>query len=167
MILPGYILPCLWLAALIFGVLTVFSIRRYGRQRSAIKELVNRSVKCEAEVLNPVVPNDAYFNNNLHDASKILSDFQNISVLLPEYTCTEVRFIADDAIVQTMVLRQVSIRNPKIGDPITVYYDPYDPRQSFCEDMRCILLHKPLRDCIIHGTAAVVLLLSAIFLAVA
>lgn len=107
---------------------------------------------------------NTYAEGGLREASKILAGFQNISNFPLEYTCTEICFSVNGEKIQTMILRQMSIRNPKSNDTIKIYYDPYNPKQAFAKDMKGILLHKPLRDCIIYGFVAVSCLLSAIII---
>lgn len=63
-----------------------------------------------------------------------------------------------------MILRQASMKNPKSNDKITIYYDPYNPKQAFAKDMKTVLLRKPLRDCIINSIVAIICLLTAIII---
>ena len=152
----------LWLNAISFTFFTISAIKEYKQKHKEIKELVNRCIEYKATVINPVVLTNTYSEGGLREASKILARFQNVSNLPFEYACTEVRFIVNNKEIQTMILRRVSMRNPKFNDTITIYYDPYNPKQAFAKDMKVILLHKPLRDCIIYGLVTVVCLLSAI-----
>ena len=151
--------------ALVFTGLTVYSIRRYVKKHTVIKELVDRCIECKAEVIDPTVLRNKFSEGNLYEDSPLLSEFQTASNIPLEYACTEVKFNVNDETIQTMALRQVSsMKNPKPGELITIYYDPYDPKQAFAKDMKGILLRKPLRDCFIYGAVAIISFLSAIFL---
>jgi len=152
----------LWYGTIVSALLTISFIKKYIREHKEIKELVNRCIECKATVINPTVLTSTYSDGGLREASKILAGFQNVSNLPFEYACTEVRFIVNNEEIQTMILRQASMRPPKFNDTITIYYDPYNPKQAFAKDMKGILLHKPLRDCIIYGFVSVICLLSAI-----
>lgn len=151
-------------SAIVSAVLTISFIKKYRREYKEIKELVNRCVECKATVINPTVLTSTYAEDGLREASKILAGFQNVSNLPFEYACTEVFFYVNDEKIQTMILRQASMKNPKFNDEIKIYYDPYNPEQAFAKDMKGILLHKPLRDCIIYGIVAVISALLFIFL---
>ncbi|MDE6781477.1 MAG: hypothetical protein K2J40_08470 [Ruminococcus sp.] len=149
----------------IYTFLTISSVKKYKQEHKEIKELVNRCVECKATVINPVVLTNTYAESGLREASKILAGFQNVSNLPFEYACTEVFFYVNGEKIQTMILRQTSnMKIPKFNDEIKIYYDPYNPKQAFAKDMKGILLHKPLRDCIIYGSVAVVSALLFIFL---
>lgn len=152
----------LWLNAISFTFFTISAIKDYRQKHKEIKELVNRCVECKATIINPVVLTNTYSEGGLREASKLLAGFQNVSNLPFEYACTEVYFIVNGEKIQTMILRQSFGKNPKVNDTITIYYDPYNPKQAFAKDMKGILLHKPLRDCIIYGLVAVICLLSAV-----
>lgn len=149
--------------AVSFTLFTISAVRRYRLEHKEIKELVNRCVECTATVINPVVLTSTYAEGGLRQASKILAGFQTVSNFPLEYTCTEVFFYVNGEKIQTMILRQISMRPPKFNDEIKIYYDPYKPEQAFAKDMKGILLHKPLRDCIIYGFVAVVCALTFIF----
>jgi len=152
----------LWIIVIIYTFLTISSIKEYKQNHKEIKELVNRCIECKATVINPVVLTNIYAKGGLREASKILAGFQTVSNFPLEYTCTEICFSVNGEKIQTMILRQASMRPPKFNDEIKIYYDPYNPKQAFAKDMKGILLHKPLRDCIIYGFVAVICLLSAI-----
>lgn len=152
----------LWLNAISFTFFTISAIKEYKQKHKEIKELVSRCIECKATVINPVVLTNTYSEGGLREASKILAGFQNIFNFPLEYVCTEVYFIVNAEKIQTMILRRLSMRNPKFNDEISIYYDPYNPKQAFAKDMKGILLHKSLRDCIIYGFVAVICLLSAI-----
>ncbi|MDE5772398.1 MAG: hypothetical protein K2I06_12360 [Ruminococcus sp.] len=153
--------------AVSFTLFTISAIRRYRREHKEIKELVNRCVECKATVINPVVLTNTYAEGGLRQASKILAGFQNVSNLPFEYACTEIFFYVNGEKIQTMILRQTSnMKIPKLNDEITIYYDSYNPKQAFAKDMKGILLHKPLRDCIIYGFVAVICALTFISLSI-
>lgn len=165
-LLPWYIPVTLYGIALIYTVLTCLSIRAYIKNHTQIKELADRCEECEAEVLNTIVFNGAETSLKLRQASQILAGFQNIANLPVEYVCTEVRFnIGHD--VETAILRRASMKIIRPGDTIRIYYDPFYPEQAFSKDMKKIILHKPFRDCVIHGLVAVISLASAIFMQLA
>ncbi len=161
-LLPKYIPFLLWYISIVAIFLTINSIQKYKKKHKEIKALVNRCIECNATVINPVVLTSTYSDGGLREASKILAGFQNVSNLPFEYACTEVCFSVNGEKIQTMILRRASMRNPKFNDEIKIYYDPYNPKQAFAKDMKGILLHKPLRDCIIYGFVSVICLLSAI-----
>ena len=146
--------------------LTISFVRKYRREHKEIKELVSRCIECKATVINPVVLTNTYAEGGLRQASKILAGFQNVSNLPFEYACTKVSFYVNGEKIQTMILRQASMKNPKFNDEIKIYYDPYNPEQAFAKDMKGILLHKPLRDCIIYGIVAVVCALTFIVISI-
>lgn len=154
----------LWIIVIIYTFLTISSIKEYKQKHKEIKELVERCVECKATVINPVVLTNTYSEGGLREASKILAGFQNVSNLPFEYACTEVCFNVNGEKIQTLILRQASMKNPKFNDEIKIYYDPYNPKQAFAKDMKGILLHKPLRDCIIYGFVSVICFLSAIII---
>lgn len=154
----------LWFATAIWLFLTVASIRKYQQEYSEIRALLHRCIVCQATVITPVVLTSNYAKGGLREKSAILSGFQNVGNLPVEYTCTEVRFRVDDREIQTMILRQSSVRIPEFQDEITIYYDPHCPEQAFSEDMKRILQYKPLRDCVLYGIVFVICLLSAVFL---
>ncbi|MCM1507254.1 MAG: hypothetical protein NC177_09005 [Ruminococcus flavefaciens] len=151
---------------ILYTFLTISSIKKYMREHKTIKELVNRCIECMATVINPVVLDNNYAEGGLRQVSKILAGFQNVSNFPLEYTCTEVCFSVNGEKIQTMILRRMSIQNPKCYDDIKIYYDPYNPEQAFAKDMKGILLHNPLRDCIIYGIVAVVCALTFIFISI-
>lgn len=154
----------LWFSAIVYAFLTISSVKKYKQEHKEIKELVNRCIECKAKVVTSVVLDNTYSEGGLREASKILAGFQNISNLPFEYACTEVCFNANGEKMQTLILRQASMKNPKFNDEISIYYDPYNPKQAFAKDMKTILLRKPLRDCIINSVVATVCLLSAIII---
>ncbi len=129
-----------------------------------IKALVNRCIECNATVITPIILTDQYSRSKIQEISSILGEFQNIYNLPLEYIYTEVSFIVNGEKVQTIIIRQSFGKNTKFNDNIKIYYDPYNPKQAFAKDMKGILLHKPLRDCIIYGIVAVICLLSAVFI---
>ncbi|MDE6798252.1 MAG: hypothetical protein K2J36_09625, partial [Ruminococcus sp.] len=149
-----------------YTLITISSIKKYKREHKEIKALVNRCIECKATVINPTVLTNTYADGGLRQASKILAGFQNVSNLPFEYACTEVRFIVNNEEIRTMILRRASMRPPKFNTEINIYYDPYKPEQAFAKDMKGILLHKPLRDCIIYGFVALVCGLSFIVTAI-
>lgn len=152
----------LWLNTISFTFFTISAIKEYKQKHKEIKELVNRCIECKATIINPVVLTNTYTEGGLREASKILAGFQNVSNLPLEYACTEVYFSVNGEKIQTMILRRASMRNPKFNDEISIYYAPYNPKQAFAKDMKAILLHKPLCDCIIYGLVAIICFLSAI-----
>lgn len=154
----------LWFNAIAFAFFTISSIKKYKQEHKEIKELIERCVEYKATVITPVVLTNTYSEGGLREASKILAGFQNVSNLPFEYACTEVCFNVNGEKIQTMILRQTSMKNPKFNDEITIYYDPYNPKQAFAKDMKGILLHKPLRDCIINGIVSIICLLTAIII---
>ncbi|MBE6854751.1 MAG: hypothetical protein E7501_03745 [Ruminococcus sp.] len=162
-LLPPFIPAALWISALAFAALTVFSVVKYRREHQNIKELVERCILCDAEVINPVVLDWG----NLYASSPLLAGFQNVGNLPVEYVCTEVVFDVNGERIQTTVLRLATTKHPKSGDALTIYFDPHNPKQAFAKDMKRILLHKPLRDCILYAAAAIVSLLCAVFLLLA
>lgn len=159
----SHIPTCMLIITVIYTFLTISSVKEYKQNHKEIKELVNRCVECTATVINPVILTNTYAEGGLWQASEILAGFQTVSNFPLEYTCTEVCFYVNGEKIQTMILRQQSMRPPKFNDEITIYYDPYNPEQAFAKDMKGILLHKPLRDCIIYGFVAVICALTFIF----
>lgn len=162
----GYIPEILLFITIIYTFLTISSVRRYRREHTQIKELVNRCIECKAIVINHIVLDSTYSKDGLLQASKILAGFQNVSNLPFEYACTEVTFDVNGEMVQTMILRQASFKKPKCYDDIKSYYDPYNPKQAFEKDMKGILLYKSFRDCIIYSIVAVVCALAFIFISI-
>ena len=157
--------PFLFLFSTIaYTLITISSIKKYKREHKEIKALVNRCIECKATVINPVVLINTYAEGGLRQASKILAGFQTVSNFPLEYACTEVFFYVNGEKIQTMILRQSSMKVPKFNEEIKIYYDPYKPEQAFAKNMKGILLHKPLRDCIIYGFVAVTCALTFIFL---
>ena len=157
-LLPEYIPFLLWYISIVSVFITINSIQTYRKKYKEIKSLFNRYIECNAIVITPVI---------LNGKSKVpeISDiFQNIYNLPLEYVYTEVSFMAESENIQTIIIRQSFGKNPKFNDIIKIYYDPYNPEQAFAKDMKSILLHKPLRDCIIYGFVSVVCLLSAIII---
>lgn len=153
--------------AVSFTLFTISAIRRYRSEHKEIKELVNRCVEFKATVINPVVLTNTYAESGLRQASKILAGFQSVSNLPFEYACTEVFFYVNGEKIQTTILRQTSnMKIPKFNDEIKIYYDPYNPKQAFAKDMKGILLHKPLRDCIIYSFVAIICALTFISLSI-
>ena len=158
----------IWFSAIAYALLTISSINKYKQEHKEIKELVNRCIECKAIVINPVVLSNTYSEGGLREASKILAGFQNVANLPFEYACTEVCFNVNGEKIQTLILRQTSnMKIPKFNDEITIYYDSYNPKQAFAKDMKGILLHKPLRDCIIYGLVSIICFLTAIMIAIA
>ncbi len=161
-LLPKYIPFLLWYISIVSIFLTINSIQKYKKKHKEIKALVNRCIECNATVINPIILIDQNSKSKIQETSNILGEFQNIYNLPLEYIYTEVSFIVKSEKVQTIIIRQSFGKNPKFNDTITIYYDPYNPKQAFAKNMKGILLHKPLRDCIIYGFVAVICLLSAI-----
>ena len=147
-----------------YTFLTISSIKKYRREHKEIKELVNRCIECNATVITPIILTDQYSRSKIQEISNILGEFQNIYNLPLEYIYTEVSFIVNGEKIQTIIIRQSFGKYLKFNDKIKIYYDPYNPKQAFAKDMKGILLHKPLRDCIIYGFVAVTCALTFIFL---
>ena len=161
-LLPWWLPAGLLICGLVYTILTVIAIKTYKTNKDEIKELVNRSEECEAEVLNTIVLNDTNALARMRQASAVLSEFQNAANLPLEYVCTEIRFnIGYD--IETVILRRAKMKIVRPGSRIKIYYDPYNPEQAFSKNMKSIILRKPFRDCIINGLVALITLLSAIF----
>ena len=152
----------LWVIVIIYTILTILSIKKYKQNHKEIKKLVNRCIECKAKIITPVILTNQYYRIKVKEISNMLVEFQNIYNLPLEYIYTEVSFIVNGEKIQTIIIRQSFGKNPKVDDTIKIYYDPYNPKQAFAKDMKGILLHKPLRDCIIYGLVAVICFLSAI-----
>ena len=152
----------LWVIVIIYTILTILSIKKYKQNHKEIKKLVNRCIECKAKIITQFILTNQYYRIKVKEISNILGEFQNIYNLPLEYIYTEVSFIVNGEKIQTIIIRQSFGKNPKVDDTIKIYYDPYNPKQAFAKDMKGILLHKPLRDCIIYGLVAVICFLSAI-----
>lgn len=163
-LLPKYIYWLLLISTVIFLSLEIASIQSYKNRYAKIKKLVNRCIACQATVINPVVLTNKYVYGGLREKSEIISDFQNFYNLPFEYICTEVSFIVNHQKIKTMILRRATIKHPKFQDKIAIYYDPCYPEQAFAKDMKGVLLHKPLHDCILYGVVFIVCLLSVIII---
>ncbi|MDE7121837.1 MAG: hypothetical protein K2O42_06720 [Oscillospiraceae bacterium] len=161
-LLPEYIDWLLLISTVIFLSLEITSIQSYKNKYAEIKKLVSRCIACQATVINPVVLTNKYTYGGLSEKSEIISDFQNFYNLPFEYVCTEVSFSVNHQKIKTMILRRATIQHPKFQDKITIYYDPCHPEQAFAKDMKKILLHQPLRNCILYGVGFIVCLLSVI-----
>ncbi|WP_303805613.1 hypothetical protein [Ruminococcus flavefaciens] len=162
--LPNYILILLLLTTIVFSLLTFVAIKRYLTEHKEIETIVERSIECNAKVIDPTVLKNKYATGNLYDASELFSKFQNITNQPFEYACTEVEFNVNNETIKTMILRRASFKYLRQGDFISIYYDPYNPTQAFAKDMKGIFLHKPLRDCFIYSIASIVSLLSLLFM---
>lgn len=163
-LLPPYIPFLLWYISIVSIFLSINSIQKYRKKYKEIKALVNRCVECKATVITPIILTDQYSRSKIQEISNISGEFQNIYNLPLEYIYTEVSFTVKGKKIQTIIIRQSFGKNPRFNDTITIYYDPYNPKQAFAKDMKGILLHKPLRDCIMFGFVAVICLLSAVFI---
>ncbi|MDE6729679.1 MAG: hypothetical protein K2J71_02755 [Oscillospiraceae bacterium] len=150
------------ISTVIFLSLEIIAIQSYKNKYAEIKKLVSRCIACQATVINPVVLTNKYTYGGLSEKSEIISDFQNFYNLPFEYVCTEVSFIVNHQKIKTMILRRATVKHPKFQDKITIYYDPCHPEQAFAKDMKGILLHQPLRNCILYGAGFIVCLLSVI-----
>lgn len=166
-IIPDHFPFLLYGISILYALLTLSSISKYRRHRTHIRELVERSIPCNAEIVNPVVLNGSYTTEQVKNAAYLFRGFQNFHGIPFEYACTEVKFTVNGQSIQTIILRLNKLKQPKVGDIISINYDPLHPQQAFAENMKSIVLRKPLRDCIIYGLVVVVCLLSAVLLQLA
>lgn len=147
--------------ALIFVVVTVFSVMDYRSKHGSKVRFVSRCKDCFAEVLEPVVLDDAEIKKQIiQSAAGLASGLAGINAhfgtLKSSVRCKVLYYVEDRKII-TVIERKSGLRHPKPGDMIPIFYDPELPEHAFANDMKSVMLHEPLTECIVYGAAAIVL----------